>query len=109
LAFATTTIPLASVDAVRITILIDNVTDPLLFPTQHVERTTWFHHLAKPRAASALTDDGLPDALIAQTGLLGARSRNDWRSRAGDPLRRRRDVDRCRREHGRSPNPRQRQ
>ena len=42
-------IPLAPVDAVRITILMDNVTDPLLFPTQHVERTTWFHHLAKPR------------------------------------------------------------
>jgi hypothetical protein len=26
------TIPLAAVDAVRITILMDNVTDPLLFP-----------------------------------------------------------------------------
>ena len=61
-------IELAPVDAVRITILMDNVTDPLLFPTQHVERTTWFHHLAKPRAASALTEDGLPDALIAQPG-----------------------------------------
>ena len=35
-------IPLAPVDAVRITILMDNVTDPLLFPTPHVERTTWF-------------------------------------------------------------------
>ena len=35
------TIPLAPVDAVRITILMDNVTDPLLFPTQGVERTTW--------------------------------------------------------------------
>ena len=62
------TIPLTPVDAVRITILMDNVTDPLLFPTQHVERTTWFHHLAKPRAASALTADGLPNALIAQPG-----------------------------------------
>ena len=62
------TIPLTPVDAVRITILMDNVTDPLLFPTQHVERTTWFHHLAKPRAASAVTEDGLPDALIAQPG-----------------------------------------
>jgi 7,8-dihydropterin-6-yl-methyl-4-(beta-D-ribofuranosyl)aminobenzene 5'-phosphate synthase len=62
------TIPLAPVDAVRITILMDNVTDPLLFPTPHVERTTWLHHLAKPRAASALTDDGLPDALIAEPG-----------------------------------------
>src|SRR6266545_547720 len=61
-------IPLAPVDAVRITILMDNLTDPLLFPTQQVERMTWLHHLAKPRVASALTDDGLPDALIAQPG-----------------------------------------
>ena len=44
------TIPLAPVDAVRITILMDNVTDPLLFPTEQVGRTTWFHQLAKPRA-----------------------------------------------------------
>ncbi len=61
-------IPLTPVDAVRITILMDNVSDPLLFPTEHVERTTWFHHLARPRVASAVTDDGLPDALIAQPG-----------------------------------------
>ena len=59
-------VPLTAVDGVRITILMDNVTDPLLFPTQHVERTTWFHHLAKPRVASAVIGDGLPDALIAQ-------------------------------------------
>ena len=61
------TIPLAPIDAVRITILMDNVTDPLLFPTPHVERTTWLHHLAAA-VASAVTDDGLPDALIAQPG-----------------------------------------
>jgi 7,8-dihydropterin-6-yl-methyl-4-(beta-D-ribofuranosyl)aminobenzene 5'-phosphate synthase len=61
-------IPLAPVDVVRITILMDNVTDPLLFPTEHVERMTWLHHLAMPRAPSALTDDGLPDALIAEPG-----------------------------------------
>ena len=61
------TIPLAPVDAVRITILMDNVTDPLIFPTPHVERMTWLHHLAKPRVASAVTD-GLPDALFAQPG-----------------------------------------
>ena len=64
---STTTIPLTPVDAVRITILMDNVTDPLLFPTEHVERTTWFNHLGRPRVASAVTD-GLPDALIAQPG-----------------------------------------
>ena len=62
------TIPLKPVDGVRVTILMDNVTDPLLFPTEHVERTTWFHQLARPRVASAVTDDGLPDALIAQPG-----------------------------------------
>ena len=61
------TIPLEPIDAVRITILMDNVTDPLLFPTQGVERTTWIHQLARPRVASAVTD-GLPDALIAQPG-----------------------------------------
>lgn len=61
------TIPLMSVDAVRITILMDNVTDPLLFPTDHVHRTTWLHSLARPRVDSAITD-GLPDALVAQPG-----------------------------------------
>ena len=64
------TIRLEPVDSVRITILMDNVTDPLLFPTEHVERTTWLHQLAPGvgRAASAVTDDGLPDALIAEPG-----------------------------------------
>jgi len=65
---AMATVPLAPVDAVRITILMDNLTDPLLFPTEQVERTTWFHHLGRPRVTSALTDDGLPDALIAEPG-----------------------------------------
>jgi hypothetical protein len=54
------TIPLAPVDAVRVTILMDNVTDPLLFPTAQVERTTWFHQLAKPRVSSAVTEDACP-------------------------------------------------
>ncbi len=64
------TIRLEPVDGVRITILMDNLTDPLLFPTEHVERTTWLHQLAPGvgRAASAVTDDGLPDALIAEPG-----------------------------------------
>jgi len=43
------TIPLAPVDAVRITILMDNVTDPLLFPSEQVERTTWLHGLGRHR------------------------------------------------------------
>jgi 7,8-dihydropterin-6-yl-methyl-4-(beta-D-ribofuranosyl)aminobenzene 5'-phosphate synthase len=62
------TIPLAPVEAVRVTILMDNLTDPLLVPTEQVERTTWFDLFAKPRVTSAVTDDGLPDALIAQPG-----------------------------------------
>ena len=65
---AIVTIPLAPIDAVRITILMDNVTDPLLFPSEHVERTTWLHQLPRPRMTSAVTDDGLPDALIAEPG-----------------------------------------
>jgi hypothetical protein len=40
------TIRLEPVDSVRITILMDNLTDPLLFPVQHIERTTWLHQLA---------------------------------------------------------------
>ena len=62
------TIPLAPVDAVRITILMDNMTDPLLFPSEGVDRTTWLHQLARRRMASAVTADGLPDALIAEPG-----------------------------------------
>jgi hypothetical protein len=41
------TIPLAPVDAVRITILMDNVTDPLLFASEQVERTALLHQLAR--------------------------------------------------------------
>jgi len=62
------TIPLAPVDAVRITILMDNLTDPLLFPSEGVDRTTWLHQLARARMTSAVTADGLPDALIAEPG-----------------------------------------
>jgi hypothetical protein len=51
------TIPLTPVDSVQIMILMDNVTDPLLFPTEHVGRTTWFYHFGRPRVASAITDN----------------------------------------------------
>ena len=43
------TIPLAPVDAVRITILMDNLTDPLLFPS---ERCGAHDVVASTRAAS---------------------------------------------------------
>lgn len=61
-------VELPPVDAVRITILMDNVTDPLLLPAEHVERATWFHQLAWPRVSSAFSGDGWPDALIAEPG-----------------------------------------
>ena len=65
-----TEIALAPVDAARITILMDNVTDPLVFPAEHVERTTWLTQLAPgaARITSAISDEGLPDALVAQPG-----------------------------------------
>jgi 7,8-dihydropterin-6-yl-methyl-4-(beta-D-ribofuranosyl)aminobenzene 5'-phosphate synthase len=65
-----TEITLAPVDAARITILMDNVTDPLVFPTEHIERMTWLNHLAPgaDRITSAVSDEGLPDALVAQPG-----------------------------------------
>ena len=65
-----TEIALAPVDAVRITILMDNVTDPLVFPAEHIERTTWLTQLAPgaARITSAVSDEGLPDALVAQPG-----------------------------------------
>src|SRR6476619_324499 len=72
------TIPLAPIDAVRITILMDNLTDPLIFPSENVERTTWLHQLARPRMPSAVTAEGL----------LGPRPSHDRRARADDPLRR---------------------
>ena len=78
---------------------MDNATGPLLFPTPHVERTTWFHHLAKPRVASAVTDDGLPDVLIAQPGFSALVEGDERGSRANDPLRRRCDADRRGRGH----------
>ena len=92
---AMVTIPLAPVDAVRITILMDNVTDPLLFPSEHVERTTWLHQLPRPRVASAVTDDGLPDALIAEPGFSALVRVDDRRARTDDPLRRGRHVRRA--------------
>ena len=49
---------------------MDNVTDPLVFPTEHIERMTWLTHLAPgvARIASAVSEEGLPDALVAQPG-----------------------------------------
>jgi 7,8-dihydropterin-6-yl-methyl-4-(beta-D-ribofuranosyl)aminobenzene 5'-phosphate synthase len=64
-------IPLAPAETLRITILMDNLTDPLLFPQGGVERHTWFSALAPqaPRLPSLVSPaEGLPDPLLAQPG-----------------------------------------
>jgi 7,8-dihydropterin-6-yl-methyl-4-(beta-D-ribofuranosyl)aminobenzene 5'-phosphate synthase len=67
----TTTIRLEPVDRVGVTILMDNVTDPLLVDQDGVARVNWPKALtgALPRAAARTSPDhGVPDALIAEPG-----------------------------------------
>ena len=66
-----TTIALEPVDRVEITVLIDNVTDPLLVDQDAVRRVNWPRalHGALPRAVSRVSPaTGVPDALIAEPG-----------------------------------------
>ncbi|MBV9336284.1 MAG: MBL fold metallo-hydrolase, partial [Solirubrobacterales bacterium] len=66
-----TTIELEPVDRIQVTILIDNVTDPLLADHERVARVNWGRAFsgALPRAASRVSPDhGVPDALIAEPG-----------------------------------------
>lgn len=59
------------VDRVAITILIDNLTDPLLVDQDAVARISWPKALmgALPTAAARVSpDSGVPDALIAEPG-----------------------------------------
>lgn len=66
-----TTIALDPVDRIRITILIDNLTDPLLPDQAGVARLSWVRmfHGAVPRADARVTPQtGVPDALIAEPG-----------------------------------------
>lgn len=66
-----TTIALEPVDRVEITVLIDNVTDPLLVDQDAVRRVNWPRalHGALPRAVSRVSPaSGVPDALIAEPG-----------------------------------------
>jgi 7,8-dihydropterin-6-yl-methyl-4-(beta-D-ribofuranosyl)aminobenzene 5'-phosphate synthase len=65
------TIELEPADRIQLTILIDNVTDPLLAPQDGVTRMTWGKAMsgALPRlAAQASPEQGVPDALIAEPG-----------------------------------------
>jgi 7,8-dihydropterin-6-yl-methyl-4-(beta-D-ribofuranosyl)aminobenzene 5'-phosphate synthase len=64
-------IELEPVERVRVTILMDNVTDPLLPDREPVARHNWPKALADgaPRVASRFTSQGaVPDALIAEPG-----------------------------------------
>jgi 7,8-dihydropterin-6-yl-methyl-4-(beta-D-ribofuranosyl)aminobenzene 5'-phosphate synthase len=64
-------IELDPVDRVRITILIDNLTDPLLVDQEGVVRVNWPQAIngRLPRAGSQVSPDtGVPDALIAEPG-----------------------------------------
>lgn len=64
-------IDLEPVDRLRVTILMDNVTDPLLPDREPVSRNTWPKALAEhaPRVPARLAAEGVvPDALIAEPG-----------------------------------------
>jgi 7,8-dihydropterin-6-yl-methyl-4-(beta-D-ribofuranosyl)aminobenzene 5'-phosphate synthase len=64
-------VELEPVDRVEITILVDNLTDPLMSDQDAVARVSWPKALlgALPSAASGVSpDSGVPDALIAEPG-----------------------------------------
>ena len=66
-----TRVALESVDRVEITILMDNVTDPLLVDQDGVRRVNWPRAIngALPTASARVSpDSGVPDALIAEPG-----------------------------------------
>jgi 7,8-dihydropterin-6-yl-methyl-4-(beta-D-ribofuranosyl)aminobenzene 5'-phosphate synthase len=66
-----TGVELEPVDRIEITILIDNLTDPLLSDQEYVARINWPKALtgALPFASTRLSpDSGVPDALIAEPG-----------------------------------------
>ncbi len=66
-----TKIELEPVDRIELTILMDNVTDPLLVDRDGVARLNWPKALsgAVPRAAARVSPErGVPDALIAEPG-----------------------------------------
>ena len=68
---AVTLVELEPVERAEITILIDNVTDPLLVDQDAVARLNWPKALtgALPRAAARVSPgSGVPDALIAEPG-----------------------------------------
>jgi hypothetical protein len=64
-------VELEPVDRVQITVLMDNVTDPLLVDQEAVARMSWPKAMAGglPTAGAGVSPDtGVPDALIAEPG-----------------------------------------
>jgi 7,8-dihydropterin-6-yl-methyl-4-(beta-D-ribofuranosyl)aminobenzene 5'-phosphate synthase len=64
-------VEIESVDRVEVTILMDNVTDPLLVDQEAVARVSWPKALlgGLPTATAKVSpDSGVPDALIAEPG-----------------------------------------
>jgi 7,8-dihydropterin-6-yl-methyl-4-(beta-D-ribofuranosyl)aminobenzene 5'-phosphate synthase len=63
-------IELEPIDRIRVTILMDNVTDPLIPDQGPVTRISWPKALADsaPRAPAQFARDEVPDALIAEPG-----------------------------------------
>ena len=64
-------VELEPVDRIEITILMDNVTDPLLVDQDGIARINWVKAMlgALPTAPARVSpDSGVPDALIAEPG-----------------------------------------
>ena len=63
-------IELQPVEKIRVTVLMDNVTDPLIPDQDPVTRLSWPKVLADPaaRASARFAPDGVPDYLIAEPG-----------------------------------------
>jgi 7,8-dihydropterin-6-yl-methyl-4-(beta-D-ribofuranosyl)aminobenzene 5'-phosphate synthase len=63
-------IELQPVEKIRVTVLMDNVTDPLIPDQDPVTRLNWPKVLADPaaRAPAQFAPDGVPDYLIAEPG-----------------------------------------
>jgi 7,8-dihydropterin-6-yl-methyl-4-(beta-D-ribofuranosyl)aminobenzene 5'-phosphate synthase len=63
-------IELEPVERIHVTILMDNVTDPLIPDQGQVTRLSWPKALAEsaPRVPAQFAADGVPDALIAEPG-----------------------------------------
>jgi 7,8-dihydropterin-6-yl-methyl-4-(beta-D-ribofuranosyl)aminobenzene 5'-phosphate synthase len=63
-------VALEPVDGLRVTILMDNVTDPLIPDAGRVTRLSWPKALngGVPRVVTRFLPDGAPDALVAEPG-----------------------------------------